>query len=106
MERSKAGREKKSRRPITFYSNYSNNKHNIVVFYKIWKKYNEIQLTKNKIALNNQKMTNHPPSPVSSLLRDDDALCSHSIVQVYFIYIIINTSDRFRQYVTIREAEN
>ena len=27
------------------------------------KKYNEIQLTKNKIDLNNQKMRNHPPSP-------------------------------------------
>ena len=26
-------------------------------------KYNEIQLTKNKMDLNNQKMTNHPPSP-------------------------------------------
>ena len=24
---------------------------------------NEIQLTKNKMDLNNQKMTNHPPSP-------------------------------------------
>ena len=26
--------------------------------------YNEIQSTKNKIDLNNRKMTNHPPSPV------------------------------------------
>ena len=26
-------------------------------------KYNKIQLTKNKMDLNNQKMTNHPPSP-------------------------------------------
>ena len=26
-------------------------------------KYNEIQLTKNKMDLNNRKMTNHPPSP-------------------------------------------
>ena len=25
----------------------------------IWKKYNEIQLTKNKMDLNNRKMTNH-----------------------------------------------
>ena len=26
-------------------------------------KYNEIQLTKNKMDLNNLKLTNHPPSP-------------------------------------------
>ena len=35
----------------------------MVKFYKKWKKYNEIQLTKNKMDLNNRKMTNHPPSP-------------------------------------------
>ena len=28
-------------------------------------KYIEIQLTKNKMDLNNRKMTNHPPSPVT-----------------------------------------
>ena len=33
----------------------------MVTFYKKWKKYNEIQLTKNKMDLNNRKMTNHPP---------------------------------------------
>ena len=42
----------------------NNNKHNLLVFYKRWKKYNERQLTKNKMELNNRKMTNHPPSPV------------------------------------------
>ena len=36
----------------------------MVAFYKIWKKYNEIQLTKVKMDLNNRKMKNHPPSPV------------------------------------------
>ena len=35
----------------------------MAIFYKKWKKYNEIQLTKNKMDLNNRKMTNHPPSP-------------------------------------------
>ena len=30
-------------------------------------KYNEIQLTKNKMDLNNLKMTNHPPSPIRIL---------------------------------------
>ena len=42
---------------------YFDNKQNMVIFYKKWKKYNEIQLTKNKMNLNNRKMTNHPPSP-------------------------------------------
>ena len=35
----------------------------MVIFYKNWKKYNEIQWTKNKMDLNIRKMTNHPPSP-------------------------------------------
>ena len=39
----------------------------MVIVYKKWKKYNEIQLMKNKMDLNNQKMTNHPPSPVTYL---------------------------------------
>ena len=34
----------------------------MVIFFKKWKKYNKIQLTKNKMDLNNRKMTNHPPS--------------------------------------------
>ena len=39
----------------------------MVIFYnKKWKKYYEIQLTKNKMNLNIRKMTNHPPSPGSS----------------------------------------
>ena len=36
---------------------------NIILFYKIWNKYNEIQLTKNKMGLDNPRMTNHPSSP-------------------------------------------
>ena len=35
----------------------------MVIFYKKWKKYNEIQLTKNKMDLNIRKMTKHPSSP-------------------------------------------
>ena len=34
-----------------------------MIFYKKWKKSNEIQLTTNKMDLNIRKMTNHPPSP-------------------------------------------
>ena len=48
---------------MTTLSKYNNNKQNMVRFYKKWKNYNEIQLTKNKMDLNIQKMTNHPPSP-------------------------------------------
>ena len=38
----------------------------MVIFYKKWKKYNEIQLTKNKMDLNIRKMANQPPSPVNN----------------------------------------
>ena len=34
----------------------------MVIFDKKWKKYNEIQLTKNQMDLNIRKMTNHPLS--------------------------------------------
>ena len=36
----------------------------MVIFYKKWKNYNEIQL-KNKMDLNNRKMANHLPSPAA-----------------------------------------
>ena len=62
MERSKASTKKKSQRPIIKLSKYNNNKRNIVVFYKKWKEYNEIQLTKYKMDLNNPKIKNHPHS--------------------------------------------
>ena len=35
----------------------------MVIFNKKWKKYKEIQLTKNIMDLNIRKITNHPPSP-------------------------------------------
>ena len=35
----------------------------MVIFYKKYKKCNEIKLTKNKMASNIRKMTNQPPSP-------------------------------------------
>ena len=35
----------------------------MVIFYKKWKKNNEIQITKNKMDGNNKKMNNHLPSP-------------------------------------------
>ena len=47
----------------------NNNKQNIGIFYKKWKKYNEIQWTKNKMNLNIRKMTNRPPSPGTTSLK-------------------------------------
>ena len=38
----------------------------MLIFYKNWKKYNEIQLTTNEMDLNNWKITNHPHSRVKS----------------------------------------
>ena len=35
----------------------------MVIFYMKWKKYDEIQLTKNNMDLHIRNMTNHPPSP-------------------------------------------
>ena len=52
----------------------------MVIFYKKWKKYNEIQLTKNKMDLNNRKMLNHPDiQPPPFVLRND-----HLVSQVPF----------------------
>ena len=41
----------------------------MVIFYKKWKKNNEIQLTKNKMDLNNRKITNHPPRKKASTIQ-------------------------------------
>ena len=51
MEISKAGTKNKSPDGLSLptLSEYNKNKHKIVIFYKKWKKYNEIQLTKNKM---------------------------------------------------------
>ena len=38
----------------------------MVIFCKKWEKYNEIQITKNKMDFNNLKLINHPPSPAIS----------------------------------------
>ena len=54
-------KKKKFPRRIRTSSKFNKEKHNMEVFYKIWKKYDEIQLTK-KMDLNNRKMKNHPLS--------------------------------------------
>ena len=60
-ERSKACTKKNPNSLSQPNQNTIKNKHNIAAFYKIWNKYNEIQLTK-KINLDNQEMKNHPSS--------------------------------------------
>ena len=65
MERSKAGTEERSPDGLSLPN--QNTIRNIIWLYFIrnGKKYNEIQLTKNKRDLNNRKNKNNPPSPVS-----------------------------------------
>ena len=46
---------------------YNINKHKMLLFYKIWKKDNEIQLTKNKMTLIFEKLQIiHPPQQKNS----------------------------------------
>ena len=63
MERSKAVTKKEV--PTAYrilIKIQKNNEHNMVIFYKKWKKCNEIHLTKNKMDLNNRITKNHSPS--------------------------------------------
>ena len=53
----------------------------MVIFCKKWEKYNEIQLTKNKMDLNIRKMTNHPPSPVKGNKYAEEE-CKQKIVDI------------------------
>ena len=60
MERSKARtKERKSPDGLSYPNQNTIILTQFVSIYKIWKKYNEIQLTKNKMDLNIRKMTNH-----------------------------------------------
>ena len=62
MERSQAGTKGRSLDCLALPNQNTIQINNMVLF----SKYKEIQLTKNKMDLNNRKMTNHPPSPVIS----------------------------------------
>ena len=62
MEKSTAGTNKRSPDGLLHPNRNTTIINNLVKFYWKWKK-NEIQLTKNKMDLNNRKITNHPPSP-------------------------------------------
>ena len=54
------GSRRNRRQAYHYLIKYNNNFKNMIIFYKKLKKYNEIQLTKNKMDLNIWKMTNHP----------------------------------------------
>ena len=53
----------------------------MVIFNKKWKKYNEIQLTKNIMDLNIRKMTNHPPSP------DQYIIAANEMAHLYPLFV-------------------
>ena len=54
-------RKKQPRQHISIKPKYNNNKQNKLLFYKIWKKYNEIQLTKkNEFENENEKSYSLP----------------------------------------------
>ena len=59
----------------------------MVIFYKKWKKYNEIQLTKNKMDLNNRKMTNHPSTNQST--NQSQQYCDYSLLY-YMVQLLMN----------------
>ena len=59
MSRSKPGTKKEVPMAYHILNKYNNNKNNMVIFYKKWKKYNKIKLTKNKMDLNIRKITHH-----------------------------------------------
>ena len=65
MEKSTAGTKERSPHGLSL-PNQNTILINIKLYYfkRYGKKYNQSQLTKNKMNLNNQKMTNHPPSPM------------------------------------------
>ena len=63
----KRERTKEDPTAIISYPKYNNYKQNRVIFYKNYKKFNEIQLTKSKTYLNIRKMTHHQPSPDATL---------------------------------------
>ena len=66
----------------------------MAIFYKKWKKYNEIQLTKYKIFLNNRKMKDHPSSHVFLVL----LVCVIIIQEYYHIISTIHSGPYTRLY--------
>ena len=71
MERNKVGTKERSPDSLSI-PNQNEILINIKLYYftRYGKKYNEFQLTRNKMDLNIQKITSHPPSPVSTMKFD------------------------------------
>ena len=67
----------------------------MVIFYKKWKKYNKIQLTKSKMDLNIRKMTNHPPSPGTQILNNSTIQNTQS--SRYFWHVSYKTAGSVRR---------
>ena len=63
----------------------------MVIFYKTWKKFHEIQLTKNQMDLNKSKIKNIKASPELGLT----SLGSHPQSSEWIIYIIYYTYNPF-----------
>ena len=82
MEKSTAGTNKRSPDGLSHPNRNTIIINNLVKFYKKWKKNNEIQLTKNKMDLNNLKMTNHPPSP------EEFSIGSQLFVGIYLAFCL------------------
>ena len=62
----------------------------MVIFNKKWKKYNEIQLTKNIMDLNIRKMTNHPPSPDNVELYIVDISLAYTVAFLHRVILEVN----------------
>ena len=60
----------------------------MVIFYKKWKKYNEIQLTKNKMDLNIRKMINDPHSPGKNNIILIIIIFDYYILSYIYYYIL------------------
>ena len=80
--------------PYHILTKYNNHKQNMEIFYKNWKKYNEIQLAKNKIDLNNKKITNHPCSPGTNLEKEK----AKTALKSWIIQNEVNNSNRVHHY--------
>ena len=98
------------RQHITTYSKCNNNKQNMIIFYKKWKKYNEIQLAKNKMDLIFEKWQIIYPPPRHmedkvknlgvildsrlSFEHDIKSLCSRLNGTLFYLNRVKNTHDQ------------
>ena len=89
MEWSKADTKEKCPNGLNYNNHNTIIINNFLVFYKRWNKYNETQLTKDKMDVNNLKMKNHPPSPVRRAYRNKMIPFSKVLEDVELIFLIL-----------------